>query len=193
MSIVPALRRTATVTVLSLAFVVSVRDPAALAQQPETTADDILKAKCTICHSGGRVQRMFPEEIRPVLERMRKLNPDLITEADNEHVARAIAKILDDPNALAARNAWREAVDRGEALFNDTKLGATGKSCASCHSASSLRNVEDAYPKFDPVRKRFVDLNEAINYMIQERMKGTPLPPNDQRYFDLLAYIKTLK
>jgi len=118
---------------------------------------------------------------------------DLITEADNEHVARAIAKILDDPNALAARNAWREAVDRGEALFNDTKLGATGKSCASCHSASSLRNVEDAYPKFDPVRKRFVDLNEAINYMIQERMKGTPLPPNDQRYFDLLAYIKTLK
>jgi hypothetical protein len=43
------------------------------------------------------------------------------------------------------------------------------------------------------VLKRFVDIDEAINRMIQEKMKGTPLPPNDQRYFDLLAYIKSLK
>lgn len=190
---IPALRRGATATVLFIALGASLHASTALAQQQTPTDEEILKAKCTLCHSGHRIYQLDPAQIRPVLERMRAMNPDWITTTESDHLATVIAKLLEDPAALATRTAWREAVERGQELFSDARLGTTGKSCSSCHTPGSLRNVEDAYPKFDPGRKRFVDLNEAINYMIQEKMKGTPLPPNDQRYFDLLSYIKTLK
>lgn len=188
-----ALRRAATVSVLFCALGAPLGASIALAQQTAPTDDELLNAKCTLCHAGHRIYQLKPEEIRPVVERMRKLNPDWITTTESDHIATVIAKILDDPNALAARVAWGEAVERGGALFNDVRLGTTGKSCSSCHQPGSLRNVEDAFPKYDPALKRFVDISEAINVMIQEKMKGTPLPPNDQRYFDLLSYIKTLK
>lgn len=189
-----ALIRATTVSVLCCALGAPLGASMALAQGGAAPTDDeILNAKCTLCHSGHRIYQLKPEEIRPVVERMRTLNPDWITTTESDHIVAVIAKLLDDPSAIATRVAWSEAVERGAALFKDARLGTTGKSCLSCHQSGSLRNVEDAFPKYDPVRKRFVEISEAINFMIQERMKGAPLPPNDQRYFDLLTYIKTLK
>ena len=39
-----------------------------------------------------------------------------------------------------------------------------------------LRNVEDAFPKFDANLKRFVDIDEAINLMIKDKHEGDALP-----------------
>lgn len=192
MSTNPALRLATTVTRLCIGLAALMWASTAAAQQPQITDEELLKAKCSLCHSGHRIYQLTAEQIRPIVERMQKMNPDWITAIESEHIATVITRILADPKAVAMRDAWIASVARGEQLFSDQGLGTNGKSCSSCHDAGSLKNVEDAFPKFDPVRKRFVDINEAINYMIQERMKGTPLPPNDQRYFDLLAYIKSL-
>jgi cytochrome c len=132
---------------------------------------------------------------------MRKMNPDWFTDIKSEHMGEALAAILKDPQLVAGRQAWQEAVDRGERLFADTNLGKNDYSCKSCHDASAkltempikLRNVADAFPRWDPKLKRFIDINEAINRMIAEKLGGDQLPPNDQKLFDLLAYLKTLK
>ena len=94
------------------------------------------------------------------------------------------------PGVLAIREAWKDAVERGEGIFKDEKLGASGKACASCHKPGALRQVADAYPRFDPQLKRFVDINEAINRMVKEKVGGEPFPLNDQRLFDLVAYLR---
>jgi cytochrome c len=189
----PIRRRSLAAALSSAALALVVAATTAPATDQVPTDQELLESKCSICHSAHRIYRLTPDQIKPVLERMRKMNPDWMTDAQSEHVAKAIETMLGDKNVAAEREAWFDAVDRGQALFNDPKLGTTGKSCASCHPVASLRNVADSFPKFDPVRKRFVDIDEAINFMIQERLKGKPLPPNDQKYFDLLAYLKTLK
>jgi len=186
-------RRTAFAALLSATLVSAVAAAPVRAADEMPSGEDLLQAKCSICHSGHRIYRLTPEQIRPVLERMKAMNPDWVTTVQSEHIAKAIEKILADPKAQAERKAWLESVDRGEALFNSAALGTTGKSCAGCHPLPSLKNVADAYPKYDPVRNRFVGIDEAINFMIQDKLKGTPLPPNDQKYFDLLAYLKSLK
>jgi cytochrome c len=190
---ISVLHRSLIAAILPAALVLALVAPMAGAADQPLTEEDIFKAKCSLCHSGHRIYRLTPEQIRPVVERMRKINPDWITEVDSDHIIKVIAKILDKPEASAERTAWAESVSRGEALFNTATLGTTGKSCASCHTPGSLRNVEDAFPKFNPALKRFVDMQEAINLMIRDKLKGTPIPPNDQKYFDLLAYLKSLK
>lgn len=188
-----AFRRPLIAAILPAALAVLLAAPVTRADGPAITEDEIFRAKCTRCHAGHRVYQISPEEIRPVVERMRKMNPDWITQVESDHVANVIAKLLDDPGALRQRTAWADAVERGAAIFRDGSLGTTGKSCASCHEPGRLKNIEDAFPKFDPNLKRFVDIQEAINIMIKDKQKGTPFPPNDPRYFDLLAYLKSLK
>jgi cytochrome c len=164
--------------------------------------EKLLNEKCSLCHSSKRIYNIDPAQLATVVERMRKMNPDWFTDIKSEHMVEALAGILKDPQLVAGRKAWQEAVDRGERLFADTALGKSGYSCKSCHDPSAksateipitLRNVMDAYPRWDAKLKRFVDINEAINRMIADKVGGEQFPPNDQRLFDLLAYLKTLK
>ena len=135
---------------------------------------------------------MDPAEIKPVLERMQKMNPDWITDVGKDHVAEVLVRILGNQTVATTRTAWMEAVQSGRDIFEDAKLGTSGKSCASCHKDGSLKKVADSYPRFDQKLKRFVDLNEAINAMIKDKVGGEPFPVNDQRLLNLIAYIKAL-
>jgi hypothetical protein len=166
--------------------------PRAFAQEIPDIEDAVLTNKCTLCHSAKKVLTMKPDEIKPVLERMQKMNPDWITNVEKDHVAEVLARILGNQTVIATRTAWMEAVQTGRDIFEDAKLGKSGKSCSSCHKAESLKHVADAYPRFDQKLKRFVDLNEAINAMVKDKVGGEPFPVNDQRLISLIAYIKTL-
>lgn len=157
----------------------------------EPTAEALLKEKCSLCHSSKRINRMDPAKIKETVERMRKMNPDWITTIQSDHIAAVIAKTVEDPNIIAARTAWREALDRGEALFKDDTLGKSGKSCGSCHSMpEQFEKIEDSYPRWDANRKRFAGLDETIAIMLREKV-GAELVANDQRIHDLLIYLKT--
>ena len=156
--------------------------------------EKLLNEKCSLCHSSKRINNIDPAQLAAVVERMRKMNPDWFIDIKSEHMVEALAAILKDPQLVAGRQAWQEAVERGEQLFADTTLGKNGFNCRACHNPPEvLRNVQDAFPRWDPKLKRFVDINEAINRMIAEKLGGDPLPPNHQKLFDLLAYLKTLK
>lgn len=176
-------------TMLVLAATVT----AARAEQIPGMEDDILNSKCILCHSPNRVLTMDPAAIKPVLERMQKMNPDWITDVEKEHVAEVLVRILGNQTVATTRTAWMEAVQSGQDIFEDAKLGKSGKSCSSCHKLGSLKHVADTYPRFDQKLKRFVDLNEAINAMIRDKVGGEPFPVNDQRLLNLIAYIKSLR
>ena len=157
----------------------------------DSTTDALLKEKCSLCHSSQRVIRMDPAKIKETVERMRKMNPDWISTVQSDHIAAVIATIVEAPSIMAARTAWLEALERGEALFNDPKLGTSGKGCGSCHTTpEQFQKIEDSYPRWDPNRKRFVGLDETIAIMLREKI-GAEVPANDQRIHDLLIYLKT--
>ena len=169
------------------------RASGARAEQIAGMEDDILNSKCTLCHSAQRALTMDPASIKPVLERMQKMNPDWISNVERDHVAEILVRILGDQTVATTRTAWMEAVQNGREIFEDGRLGKSGRSCSSCHQPGSLKQVADAYPRFDQKLKRFVDLSEAVNIMIKDKVGGEPFPVNDQRLLSLVAYIKTLR
>lgn len=157
----------------------------------EKTADALVEEKCSLCHSSKRIFRMDPAQIKETVARMRAMNPDWITTIQSDHIAGVIQKVVEDSNVIAARTAWREALDRGEALFSDDTLGKSGKSCSSCHpKPEQFKKIEDAYPRWDAKLKRFAALDETIAIMLREKI-GAELAANDQRIHDLLIYLKT--
>jgi cytochrome c len=164
------------------------------AEDIDKLQEKLLKEQCNLCHSSKRIYTIDPAQLATVVERMHKMNPDWFADIKSEHMIQAISAIIKDPAIVAEREAWKNAVDRGEQLFEDTTLGKNGYNCRACHNPPEvLRNVADAFPRWDAKLKRFVDFNEAINRMITEKLKGDQLPPNDQKIFDLIAYLKTLK
>ena len=162
------------------------------AEEAAAIEDQLLNEKCSLCHATKRLFRMDPGEIRETVERMRKMYPDWISTIESDHIAEVITKVVKDPSAVAQRKAWQEAVERGEKLFGDASLSPKGNACSTCHKKEGLRNVADAFPRWDGQLKRFVPLNEAINRMVEFKLEAEPFPPNDQRLFDLIAYLKSL-
>lgn len=155
--------------------------------------DKILEEKCSLCHSAKRIYALVPEKIKPTLERMKKMNPDWFTDIEYDHIAEVLAGVLNDSSVIASRKAWQEAVDRGEALFEDKALSAgKDQACNTCHEPKSLTKVHDAYPQYNPEKKRFISLEDKINEMIVEQMKGQLIPRQDQRMVDLIAFLKTI-
>jgi cytochrome c peroxidase len=86
--------------------------------------------------------------------------------------------------AGAAAAAHHEgSVEKGKALFNDPKLGTTGKSCNDCHKDG--KGIEKA-----AVRK---DLETVVNNCITQGLKGKALDAGSVEMQSLVKYIKSLK
>lgn len=163
--------------------------PARAAAVP--TEDKLLREKCMACHTSKRAYTIDPTRIKETIERMRGRSPDWISTVESEHIAAVIATITGDPNVMANRLAWQEAVVRGSELFADKALGNKGVACADCHKPAAFRQVTDSYPRWEPKLKRFVDFDETIVLMLRDKI-GAEVAPTDQRVMDLLLYLKTL-
>ena len=85
--------------------------------------------------------------------------------------------------------------EKGKALFNDEKLGngTAGKSCNSCHPGG--KGLEAAGEKigFNIMGKKQNSLKEAVNFCIENALKGRPIYPHGQDMKDIVTYIKSLK
>lgn len=75
------------------------------------------------------------------------------------------------------------SVERGRELFEDAKLGTTGKSCASCHPGG--RKLEWA-ATFEEDK-----LASIINNCVKSSLKGKPLDTGSDDMKSLVRYIKT--
>jgi len=91
-----------------------------------------------------------------------------------------------DPVAELAKS-----VERGFALFNDKKLGTSGKTCNDCHMNGGTLAAQ--YPKFFMMGKKIMTLDQVVNFCVTTPLKGEPLAWDDQRLTDLVAYCASVK
>jgi len=92
--------------------------------------------------------------------------------------------------AFAAGN-----VEKGKALFSDPKFagGTSGKSCSSCHpDGKGLEKAADK-KEFAIMGKKQESLGEAVNFCIENALKGKAINPKSDQMKDMIAYIKSLK
>jgi len=92
--------------------------------------------------------------------------------------------------AFAAGN-----VAKGKALFNDPKFGngTSGKSCNSCHpNGKGLEKAGDK-KEFNIMGMKQNSLEEAVNFCIENPLKGKAIDTKSKQMKDIVAYIKSLK
>jgi cytochrome c len=73
------------------------------------------------------------------------------------------------------------SLDKGKALFNDPKLGTTGKSCNTCHPDG--RGLDNAGAKSD--------LANILNSCITKGLKGKALDVKSVEMQSLMLYVKS--
>ena len=86
-------------------------------------------------------------------------------------------------------------VERGKALFNDTKLGngTAGRSCNTCHpNGKGLFGVGKKTMWKTPAGE-FRTLEGAVNICITKALKGKALKEKSRQMKDIVAYLKSLK
>ena len=79
-------------------------------------------------------------------------------------------------------------VKDGEALWQRSTEG-NQKSCASCHTPSSMKGVAARYPAFDDVLKRPITLSQRINQCRQKHQQADPLRFESRDLLGLESYV----
>ena len=79
-------------------------------------------------------------------------------------------------------------VKDGEALWLQT-AGASQKSCASCHTQSSMKGVAARYPAYDEQLKRPITLSQRINQCRQKNQQAQPLRFESQDLLSLESFV----
>lgn len=74
------------------------------------------------------------------------------------------------------------SVEKGKALFNDAKLGTTGKSCNDCHKDG--KGVEKA--------GSMKDMESMVNKCITQALQGKALDAKSIEMQSMVLYIKSL-
>ncbi len=97
-------------------------------------------------------------------------------------------KIMAALAALAALTSLAVAADapslqRGRELFESTRLGTSGKSCAGCHPGGSKLAQVAPYDQ--------AQLAEIINRCITNPLRGKALDPESADMESLIMYIRT--
>jgi cytochrome c peroxidase len=81
--------------------------------------------------------------------------------------------------AFAMQN--EASIEKGKALFNDPKLGTTGKSCNDCHTNG--KGLDKAGARSD--------LERIINGCITQSIKGKALDPKSAEMQSMVLYVKS--
>ena len=85
--------------------------------------------------------------------------------------------------AVTAQAADGPTLERGKELFESTKLGTTGNSCATCHPGG--RKLEWAATYDDG------KLKSVVNKCIEKALRGNTLDPAGNDMQSIIMYMKT--
>lgn len=100
----------------------------------------------------------------------------------------------------------KQWIARGDSIFHDVNLGTNQRSCAACHqrikdksrefaeaeSGPLLRGIAARYPRYRHELGRVVTLEQQINYCIETRQSGAPLPLDSEKMVALCCYLAYL-
>ena len=81
-------------------------------------------------------------------------------------------------------------VDIGSRLWDEPN--GEGASCASCHSEDAMRGVAARYPAWSQELGRVINLEQRINYELQERLGLPALDYESQGLVGITAYLGNL-
>ena len=79
-------------------------------------------------------------------------------------------------------------VKDGEALWQ-SEPASNSRSCASCHSQTSMKGVASRYPAFDDLLERPVNLSQRINQCRQKHQTVAPLKAESQELLGLESFV----
>jgi cytochrome c peroxidase len=99
----------------------------------------------------------------------------------NFKVMMFVVLVLSVSVALAFAMQHEASVEKGKVLFNDPKLGTTGKSCNDCHKDG--KGLDNAWVK--------AGLERIINSCITNSIKGKALDPKSVEMQSMVLYIKS--
>jgi cytochrome c553 len=184
-----AMKKTWTLLALALPLIVA---PGVRADESAAEAD-LLRGKCTLCHTSMRLYTVDSTRLKEVVDRMTAKNPEWFKDTDSRHLMEGLTAMLGDPKIAAQRKAWEEAVARGKALYADRSIGTAGKACVDCHAEGSLGRVKDLYPKYNEQSNRYESIEERLSSMIVTKLGGAPPTAGDQRLSDLAFYLRSLR
>ncbi len=96
-------------------------------------------------------------------------------------------------------------INRGRDLFADPGLGTHQLTCASCHLKNdkrtknisrevgpNLKGVAAIYPRYRFEQAKVITLEQQVNYCIEKRMTGSPLPLDSEPIVALCSYLAHL-
>ena len=71
----------------------------------------------------------------------------------------------------AANKAIRQSYERGRQIWNDSDLGANGRSCLSCHVNGEMTNAEK-YPRYKHILRTMATISMTHNFAVVNESKG---------------------
>ncbi|MEE8423807.1 MAG: cytochrome C peroxidase [Thermodesulfobacteriota bacterium] len=104
------------------------------------------------------------------------------------------AKMKVKPIRSGKIKSLNDAVNLGEKLWKDTKLGSSGLSCNTCHAGGNTytKTALQVYPHFVSMPNDVVTLDQMINFCMINPMKGDPLPYGSKEMTALSAYFQNV-
>ena len=113
---------------------------------------------------------------------MKKRNPIIV-------VLFTLMLLIGIGTAFAAQKA---SVERGKELFNDTKLGTNGNSCATCHPDGKGLEGAGMKKSWTTPAGSTKTLEDAVNLCITVALKGKALDVKSPDMQSLVLYIESL-
>jgi cytochrome c553 len=153
---------------------------------------------CTYCHArpessqlndAGKLYRrnghFFPYQSRPKISQQ---YPDSKTDP---RFLKLKQRFLDK---YYRADPIKEYIERGKRLFHGSMQirKKSSKTCASCHSPSEIAGVNKSYPKYVPLLKEVVNMEQMQNYCLENYLGAEPFEQGGQDSLSLSAYINSL-
>ncbi len=92
------------------------------------------------------------------------------------------------------RDPINEYIERGKRLFfGSLKLEKkSSKTCASCHTPKEIAQVNKNYPRYVPLMKKVVSLEQMQNYCLVNYLSGKAIEPGSKDALSIAAYLNSI-
>lgn len=121
---------------------------------------------------------------------MKRLKVRLIVGAATAALLVGAVQAKDPRTAAQAEDEWNAlmaAVEKGDGLWHNGKLGSNGLACANCHPDGSASNPH-TWPKFQSNLGKVGTLRDMVNWCITVPMQGKPLALDSTEMVSMEAY-----
>jgi len=121
---------------------------------------------------------------------MKLIKYSLIAGVAATAVLAGVAQAKDPRTAAQVDDEWNylmAAVEKGDGLWHNGKLGSNGLACGNCHPDGSASNPH-TWPKYQSNLGKVGTLRDMINWCITVPMQGKPLALDSAEMVSMEAY-----